>query len=97
MDRRNNSKDDLRVLVAITSYGSSNDHYLLKLIQEYRAMSFQVDIVVLSNLKKQLGPSIEVLVGLPNRDLWSLPFNHKKVFVSSSRSTIFSFIPKTTY
>ena len=43
-------------------------------------MSFQVDIVVLSNLKKQLGPDIEVLVGLPNRDPWSLPFSHKKVF-----------------
>ena len=42
--------------------------------------SFHVDIVVLSNLKKQLGPDIEVLVGLPNRDPWSLPFSHKKVF-----------------
>jgi SAM-dependent methyltransferase len=73
-------KVQIRVLVALASYGTSNDHYLFQLIQEYRSMSFHVDIVVLSNLEKQLGPDIEVLVGLPNRNPWSLPFPHKKLF-----------------
>lgn len=70
----------LRVLVVLASYGTANDGYLLQLIQEYRSMSFHVDLVILSNLKKQLAPDIEVLVGLPNRNPWSLPFLHKKVF-----------------
>src|SRR5215471_2320282 len=73
-------KGYLRVLVALASYGTSNDHYLFQLIKEYRSMSFHVDIIVLSNLEKQLGPNIEVLVGLPNRNPWSLPFPHKKLF-----------------
>ena len=70
----------LRILVVLASYGTSNDRYLLRLIEEYRSMSFDVDIVILSNLKKQPAPDIEVLVGLPSRDPWSLPFRHKKVF-----------------
>jgi SAM-dependent methyltransferase len=70
----------LRVLVAVASHGTSNDHHLLRLVEEYRTMSFDIDIVVLSNLKKQIAPDIEVLVGLPNRNPWSLPFAHKKLF-----------------
>src|ERR1700686_355548 len=73
-------KARLRILVALASYGTSNDHYLLRLVEEYRAMSFDGDIVILSNLKKQLAPDIETLVGLPNRNPWSLPFPHKKLF-----------------
>ena len=81
MDRAaSNSKGSRRVLVALASYGTSNDKYLARLIEEYRSMSFQVDIVVLSNIPKQLGPDIEVLVGLPDRNPWSLPFPHKEVF-----------------
>jgi SAM-dependent methyltransferase len=70
----------LRVLVAIASYGSSNDRYLRWLVDEYRAMSFAVDIVIISNIEKRIGSDIECLVGLPNRNPWSLPFSHKKLF-----------------
>src|SRR5262245_29115069 len=70
----------LRILVALASHGTSNDPYLLRLVQEYRAMSFDVDLVVLSNLKKEVAPDIEVVVGLPSRNPWSLPFAHKKLF-----------------
>jgi SAM-dependent methyltransferase len=69
----------LRVLVAIANYGTSNNHYLARLIREYRAMAFDVHIVILSNVDKQL-EGTEVLVGLPNRNPWSLPFGHKRVF-----------------
>ena len=68
----------LRVLVAIANYGTSNDRFMERIISEYQAMSFEVHIVILSNQKKITGT--EVLVGLPNRNPWSLPFLHKKVF-----------------
>jgi SAM-dependent methyltransferase len=70
----------LRVLVAIASYGASNDRYLRQLIAEYRAMSFAVDIVIVSNIEKRVADGIECLVGLPNKNPWSLPFSHKKLF-----------------
>jgi|RhiMetdeSRZDD1v2_1073273.scaffolds.fasta_scaffold36147_7 SAM-dependent methyltransferase len=71
-----------RVLVALASHGTSNDRYLLRVAQEYRGMSFDVDIVILSNLKKRVAPDIELLVGLPSRNPWSLPFAHKKLFAN---------------
>jgi hypothetical protein len=43
----------LRILVAVASYGRSNDQYLLRLIEEYGSMSFHVEIVILSNFRKQ--------------------------------------------
>lgn len=70
----------LKLLVAIASYGDSNDRYLARIIQEYRSMSFKVDIVVFSNIRKNVGEGVEVHVGLPDRDPRSLPFAHKQVF-----------------
>lgn len=43
-------------------------------------MSYPVDIVVLSNIPKELGPNVEVRVGLPSKNPRSLPFAHKKLF-----------------
>ena len=70
----------MKVLVVIANYGRKNDRYLTRLLSEYQRMPYQVDIVVLSNLEKDWGPRIEVLVGLPNRDPWSLPFRHRQIF-----------------
>jgi 2-polyprenyl-3-methyl-5-hydroxy-6-metoxy-1,4-benzoquinol methylase len=71
----------IRVLVAIASYGTGNDKYLAQLIDEYRAMPFEVDIVVLSNLPKALPPHVEVVtVDLRGKNPWSLPFSHKQIF-----------------
>ncbi|RFB81081.1 class I SAM-dependent methyltransferase [Methylovirgula sp. 4M-Z18] len=72
--------ESLRVLVAIASYGTSNDRFLERIIREYRSMSFDIDIVVLSNIYKS-APGVECLVGLPAKNPWSLPFGHKKLFV----------------
>lgn len=72
--------DALRLLVVIASYGSKNDSYLNSVIQEYRSMSFEVDIVVISNVDKRAAAGIECIVGLPNSNPWSLPFAHKKLF-----------------
>jgi len=72
--------DHPRVLVAIANYGEGNRRYLDQLLAEYRAMPFPVDVVVLSNIPKDLGDDVEVKVGLPGKDPWSLPFGHKQLF-----------------
>jgi 2-polyprenyl-3-methyl-5-hydroxy-6-metoxy-1,4-benzoquinol methylase len=71
----------LRLLVVIANYGTANDKYLSRLIDEYRSMPYSTDIIVLSNVPKDLGPDIRVVVGLPSDDPRSLPFGHKQVFV----------------
>jgi 2-polyprenyl-3-methyl-5-hydroxy-6-metoxy-1,4-benzoquinol methylase len=71
----------MKILVAIASWGTKNDPYLARLIQEYGSMSFDVDVVVLSNLPKPVGPGAEVLlVDLKGKNPWTLPFAHKKIF-----------------
>jgi SAM-dependent methyltransferase len=73
----------LRVLVAIASYGQKNIEFLRTIIRKYRSMSFEIDAVVVSEAPKDLGPEVEVVVGLPSRNPWSLPFAHKAVFAQS--------------
>jgi SAM-dependent methyltransferase len=71
----------MRILVAIASYGVGNDQYLAKLVAEYRAMAFATDIVVLSNIPKNVAPGVEVMVvDLKGKNPWSLPFPHKQLF-----------------
>src|SRR3990172_4556724 len=43
-------------------------------------MNLDISIVVLSNLRKDVGRDIEVVVGLPTRNPMSLPFAHKPIF-----------------
>ncbi|MGX5734879.1 class I SAM-dependent methyltransferase [Bosea thiooxidans] len=70
----------LSVLVALASYGTSNNRHLERLISEYQSMAFDVDVVILSNIDKKPAPGIECRVGLPSKDPWSLPFAHKSLF-----------------
>lgn len=77
------SSESLRILVAIASYGTKNTRYLQSVIETYLKMSFRVDIFVLSDREKQLGPSVKVLVGLPTENPWSLPFAHKPLFAAN--------------
>ena len=74
----------MRVLVAIASYGTRNDSYLRQLIAEYTCMPFQIDIVVVSNIQKDVPANVRLVVGLPRRNPWSLPFAHKQIFVESA-------------
>ena len=69
----------MKILVAITNYGTANDRYLDKVIAEYRSMLHHVDIVILSDRTKELAPEIRVIARMPTEDPWSLPFAHKKV------------------
>jgi len=70
----------MKVLVAIANFGLKNMKHLDRLIMEYRSMPYDVDIVVLSNIPKDFGVGIEVVVGLPTKNPWSLPFGHKTLF-----------------
>ena len=73
------------ILVAIANYGTGNRQHLERLISAYRAMRARVDIVVLSNIPKDLGTGVEVRVGLPSPNPWSLPFAHRKLFIERQR------------
>jgi len=48
--------------------------------------SYKADIVVLSNVPKNLGPDIEVVLGTPTKDPWSLPFGYKPIFADRADS-----------
>jgi 2-polyprenyl-3-methyl-5-hydroxy-6-metoxy-1,4-benzoquinol methylase len=74
----------LRILVALASHGTANDAYLLRVIREYRSMPFDIHIVVISNANKMVDSGVEVIVGQPNRNPWSLPFLHKQLFVEQA-------------
>ena len=73
----------MRILVAVANYGVKNVGYAQRLIQEYRSMPFDVQIVILSEAPKNYGNDVRVLVGLPSKDPWSLPFGHKKLFAEN--------------
>lgn len=66
-----------RLLVAIASFGEKNLEFLKRIIYRYRSIAMDVDVVVLSNAPKDLGDEVRVIVGLPSKNPWSLPFSHK--------------------
>jgi hypothetical protein len=68
----------LRILVAIASYGTAQDHFLKETVARYHDIGCRV--VVLSNLDKPVEHA-EVRVGLPSKDPYSLPFAHRALFV----------------
>jgi 2-polyprenyl-3-methyl-5-hydroxy-6-metoxy-1,4-benzoquinol methylase len=74
----------LRLLLVIASFGQKNLALLKRIITQYQRMALDVDIVVVSEGPKDLGPDVEVLVGLPTQDPWSLPFAHKAVMLQKA-------------
>ena len=73
----------LRLLVAIASFGEKNLEFLRRITRQYRRMTMSVDVVVVSEAPKDLDHDIKVVVGLPSRNPWSLPFAHKKIFADN--------------
>lgn len=73
----------MKILVAIANYGLKNVEYAKLLIHEFRSMPFVIDIFILSESPKDYGLDVTVLVGLPSKDPWSLPFGHKKLFAEN--------------
>lgn len=75
----------MKILVVIANYGTKGRKYLTRVLAEYRSMPWSVRVVVLSNIPKDLGPGVEVAVGLPAKDPRSLPFGYKKVFAQCAQ------------
>jgi len=74
---------NIRLLVVIASFGDKNLEFLRRIVQVYQTMPMQVEVVVVSNAPKDLGPEVKVVVGLPSRNPWSLPFAHKPIFAEN--------------
>jgi 2-polyprenyl-3-methyl-5-hydroxy-6-metoxy-1,4-benzoquinol methylase len=53
---------------------------LKEIISSYRKLRLDLDIVVVSEAPKDFGDDVEVIVGLPSKNPWTLPFAHKQVF-----------------
>lgn len=70
----------MKILTAIANYGIKNKDYLNTLLREYHSMHYDIDIIVLSDIPKEVGNGVEIVVGLPAKNPWSLPFSHKKIF-----------------
>ena len=70
------------VLVGIASHGTAQDHFLARVVSEYRKLDMPCRIVVLSNINKRV-EGAEVLVGVPTRDPYSLPFAHRRLFADN--------------
>ena len=71
----------MKILVAIANHGTGNRHYLDRLLAAYQSMPVDVQVVILSNIAKDVGPGVEVRVGVPSENPWSLPFAHRALFL----------------
>ena len=74
------------VLIAIANHGDGNRKHLEQLLEAYRQAPYDCDVVVLSDKPKSFEPDLEVLVGAPERDPWSLPFAHRPLFKERLKS-----------
>jgi SAM-dependent methyltransferase len=79
MEQDNQHNPKLRLLVVFACFGEKNIDLLKRIIAHYRSMTLDVDVVVVSDAPKDLGEGVEVIVGLPTEDPWSLPFAHNAV------------------
>ena len=68
------------ILVCIANHGIYHKEYLNTIIDNYRKMPIEIKIMVLSDLRKELGPDVAVRVGTPNKNPLSLPFVHRQLF-----------------
>jgi SAM-dependent methyltransferase len=72
-----------RLLVTIASFGEKNSSFLKRIIRRYQSMELDVDVIVVSEAPKKLDGGEKVVVGLPSKNPWSLPFAHKKIFAEN--------------
>ncbi len=73
--------EPVRVLVAIAHHGQKNRAFLDQMLREFSGMHDTVDVVILAEAPKtDLPDDVEVRIGLPTSDPWSLPFGHRQLF-----------------
>jgi 2-polyprenyl-3-methyl-5-hydroxy-6-metoxy-1,4-benzoquinol methylase len=71
-----------RVLACVAHHGTKNRPYLDRMLESFRAMSYPVTVVILSDRERtDLPDDVVVRVGTPTSDPWSLPFAHRQVFI----------------
>lgn len=70
----------MRMLVAIANHGFKNAEFLQQVLDTYRSMPHEIDLVVHSDQPKDFGPDVEVFVGAPSSNPRSLPFAHRELF-----------------
>ena len=80
------NQQTIRLLVAIASFGEKNLGFLKRIIRNYQDMQMAVEVVVFSDKPKNLGRDVKVMVGLPSKNPWSLPFAHKDLLCPKHRS-----------
>lgn len=70
-----------RVLACIAHHGDKNRQWLLAMLASFEQMRYDVDVVVVAEADKPgLPDGVDLRVGLPSSDPWSLPFAHHAVF-----------------
>ncbi len=74
----------MRLLVVFACFGTKNLELLKRIIGRYKRMSFDVDVLIVSEAPKDVGMDVEVIVGLPGKNPWSLPFAHKAVLAQKA-------------
>jgi 2-polyprenyl-3-methyl-5-hydroxy-6-metoxy-1,4-benzoquinol methylase len=76
----------LRILVTIANFGVKNDQYLFRLLDEYRTFPAHVDVIVLSNVEKDCGKDVQVIVRKPAGNPWTFPFAHQQLLAEQVNS-----------
>ncbi len=71
----------MRVLASIINHGTQNDRHLRRLLDAYRRMTCDVDLVVHTNRAKHLGSDVEVRVEVPAEGPRYLPLMPRRLFV----------------
>lgn len=77
---------NLRLLVAIVSFGERNLEFLRQVLRTYEKFDVHVNVTVFSDRLKALGPNVDLRIGLPSSDPWSLPFAHKRFFAEQMQN-----------
>jgi len=69
----------MRILVAIANYGFKHTEYLKRLIREYKSMPCDTDIIILSNVPKELEGNVVGVGFLVDRSSGRANFGVKQI------------------
>ena len=69
----------MKIFVTIVNFGIKNDEFLKVLLAEYASMPYDLHVSVLTNVPKDLGSDVEVVMHTPQGDPWAFPFAHKRI------------------
>jgi SAM-dependent methyltransferase len=70
----------VRILVGIPNYGTKNRLFLDQVLEGFRAMPYDVHVVVNTEVARSYPEGVENIVGLPTENPRSLPFAHRTLF-----------------